>query len=109
MSNHAADMVMNFAGVVLAFAYVMAAVIRVVAAYFRKSLRVTYLISSVACVALAANQIWLIASDVQVSSRIIFAQGSALALAASAIIQPPLIVLKEHRKGTILLPRAGPG
>lgn len=109
MSNHAADLVMNFAGIVLAFAYVTAAAIRVFAACLRKSLRVTYLISAAACVALAANQIWLIISDVQVSSRIIFAQGSALALAASAIIQPPLIVLREHRKGTILLPRADPG
>lgn len=102
-----ADRVMTFAGITLAIAYVLAAGIRVYAGMLRKSLCRAYWVSSVACLALAANQIWLLASEVPVSSRIIFAQGSALALAASAIIQPPLIVLKEHHDyRTIFLPRA---
>lgn len=101
-----ADGVMTFAGITLAIAYLMAAGIRVYAGMLRRSLRRAYWASSVACTALAANQVWLLASDVPVSSRIIFAQGSALALAASAIIQPPLIVLKEHRDyRTIFLPK----
>lgn len=98
---------MTFAGITLAIAYVLAAFIRIYAGLLRRSLRRAYWASSVACLALAANQVWLLLSDVQVSSRIIFAQGSAIALAASAIIQPPLIVLKEHRDyRTIFLPRA---
>lgn len=101
-----ADRVMTFAGVTLAVAYVLAAFIRLYAGLLRRSLRRAYWVSSVACLALAANQVWLLLSDVQVSSRIIFAQGSAIALAASAIIQPPLIVLKEHHDRTIYLPRA---
>lgn len=100
-----ADQVMNFAGSTLAVAYLFAAAVRLYAGMLRRSLRRAYWLSSVACVALAGNQIWLIVSDVAVSSRIIFGQGSALALAASAVIQPPLIVLKEHRQGTIRLPR----
>lgn len=100
-----ADNVMNFAGITLAAAYILAAFVRVYAGLLRASLRKAYWLSSVACLALAANQIWLLVTDVPVSSRIIFAQGSALALAASAVIQPPLIVLREHRSRSLYLPK----
>lgn len=91
-----ASNIMVFAAITLATEFVVAAAIMVYAGWLRVSLRRTYWLSAVTCLALAAHQIWLLLAHTRVTDRIIFGQGSAIVMAAFALIQPPLIVVHHH-------------
>lgn len=85
------------AAITLATGYVIAAVLRFYAADFRASLKVWYRVSGVACLCLAVSQVWLILSGVSVTARIIFGQTWATVNCVAALIQPVLVVIREHR------------
>lgn len=92
---------MRAATVVLAIAYLVAAIIRLYVGWVARWTRWAYWVSVPACLWLSANQWWTFAQGhPTINSRILFAQIGVMYFLAAVAVFPALVALRRHHETT---------